>query len=72
MDQNQNIEPSLEEMKQALLGNGWFENMFNSTWGNIEEPGFWNTRQAFKEIDRINSIRHERTKGWKFIPDHGV
>ncbi len=72
MEKKQNTEPSVDEMKQALLDNGWFENLWNSSWGNTEEPGFWNLRQAFGEIERINNLRHERTKGWKFIPDMGA
>jgi hypothetical protein len=59
-----------KEMEAALLANGWFEMMFTTgMWGNTVESGFWRTQDAFEQIERINQIRHDLTKGWKFIPE---
>ena len=59
-----------KEMESTLLANGWEECMWTTgLWGNQVEPGFWWTKDAFAQIDRINELHHELTKGWSFIPE---
>lgn len=60
-----------KEMEETLIVNGWFEMQWTTGfWGNMTESGFWPTKDAFAQIDRINELHHELTKGWKFIQEN--